>query len=135
MPRAYPYGIYDFGRNTGFVNVGTDQDTGAFAVASILGWWRAEGRRLYPTAKQLLITADGGGSNGYRLRQWKLRRLPCPTPPTVVDPCRTADEEQEQHRPRNGARRRGPANDGFTPSNVAHSSPAAAPLSRTANEA
>ena len=49
-----------------------DHDTGAFAVASIRGWWRAEGRRLYPTATRLLITADGGGSNGYRLRQWKL---------------------------------------------------------------
>lgn len=72
VPRAYPYGIYDVGRNTGFVNVGTDHDTGAFAVASIRGWWRAEGRRLYPQAKTLLITADGGGSNGYRLRQWKM---------------------------------------------------------------
>jgi DDE family transposase len=72
VPRAYPYGIYDVGRNTGFVNVGTDHDTGAFAVASIRGWWRAEGQRLYPTATTLLITADGGGSNGYRLRQWKL---------------------------------------------------------------
>ncbi len=73
VPRAYPYGIYDIGQNTGFVNVGTDHDTGAFAVASIRGWWRAEGRRLYPTARSLLITADGGGSNGYRLRQWKMR--------------------------------------------------------------
>jgi transposase len=72
VPRAYPYGIYDLGQNTGFVNVGTDHDTGAFAVASIRGWWRAEGRRLYPKARTLLITADGGGSNGYRLRQWKL---------------------------------------------------------------
>ena len=73
VPRAYPYGIYDLGRNTGFVNVGTDHDTGAFAVASIRGWWRAEGRRLYPGARTLLITADGGGSNGYRLRQWKMK--------------------------------------------------------------
>jgi hypothetical protein len=72
VPRAYPYGIYDLRRNTGFVNVGTDHDTGAFAVASIRGWWRAEGRRLYPRATRILITADGGGSNGYRLRQWKL---------------------------------------------------------------
>jgi hypothetical protein len=72
VPRAYPYGVYDLGRNTGFVNVGTDHDTGAFAVASIRGWWRAEGRRLYPKARTLLITADGGGSNGYRLRQWKM---------------------------------------------------------------
>jgi len=72
VPRAYPYGIYDLGRNTGFVNVGTDHDTSAFAVASIRGWWRAEGRRLYAQAKRLLITADGGGSNGSRLRLWKL---------------------------------------------------------------
>ena len=77
VPRAYPYGIYDVGRNTGFVTIGTDHDTGAFAVASIRGWWRAEGARLYPDARTLLITADGGGSNGYRLRQWKaeLQRL------------------------------------------------------------
>ena len=72
VPRAYPYGIYDHRRNTGFVNVGTDHDTATFAVASIRGWWRHEGRRLYPRATQLLITADGGGSNGYRLRLWKL---------------------------------------------------------------
>ena len=72
VPRAYPYGIYDLGRNTGFVNIGTDHDTSAFAVASIRGWWRVEGRKLYPKAGELLITADGGGSNGYRRRQWKL---------------------------------------------------------------
>ena len=72
VPRAYPYGIYDVGRNTGFVNVGTDHDTGAFAVASIRGWWRHEGRRLYPDAAEILLTADGGGSNGWRLRLWKL---------------------------------------------------------------
>lgn len=72
LPRAYPYGIYDQTFNRGFVNVGTDHDTGAFAVASIKGWWRHEGRRLYPQATRLLITADGGGSNGYRLRLWKL---------------------------------------------------------------
>ena len=72
VPRAYPYGVYDLGRNTGFVNVGTDHDTGAFAVASIRGWWRMEGKRLYRKARELVITADGGGSNGYRLRLWKL---------------------------------------------------------------
>jgi hypothetical protein len=72
VPRAFPYGIYDVGRNAGFVNVGTDHDTGAFAVASIRGWWRHEGRRLYPHAGMILITADGGGSNGSRLRLWKL---------------------------------------------------------------
>ena len=71
VPRAYPYGVYDLARNKGFVNVGTDHDTGAFAVASIRGWWRFEGHRLYPRARRLLITADGGGSNGYRLRLWK----------------------------------------------------------------
>ena len=77
VPRAYPYGIYDLAHNAGFVNVGTDHDTGAFAVASIRGWWRAEGRRQYPHTDRLLITADGGGSNGWRLRLWKweLQRL------------------------------------------------------------
>jgi hypothetical protein len=72
IPRAYPYGLYDLGRNTGFVNVGTDHDTGEFAVASIRGWWREEGRPFYPTAQELVVTADGGGSNGSRLRLWKL---------------------------------------------------------------
>ena len=72
VPRAYPYGIYDLARNRGHVVVGTDHDTGQFAVASIRGWWRAEGRRLYPRARRLLVTADGGGSNGYRHRLWKL---------------------------------------------------------------
>jgi hypothetical protein len=72
VPRAYPYGIYDLGRNKGFVNVGTDHDTATFAVASIRGWWRAQGRRLYPDTRKLTITADGGGSNGYRLRLWKI---------------------------------------------------------------
>ena len=77
IPRAYPYGIYDPALNRGFVNVGTDHDTATFAVASIRGWWHHEGRRLYPGVPQLLITADGGGSNGYRLRLWKveLQRL------------------------------------------------------------
>jgi len=77
VPRAYPYGIYDLGRNRGFVNVGTNHDTASFAVASIRGWWRAEGRGAYPGARRLLITADAGGSNGARLRLWKweLQRL------------------------------------------------------------
>jgi hypothetical protein len=72
VPRAYPYGVYDIARNRGFVDVGTDHDTGAFAAASIRGWWCSEGRALYPTARSLVITADGGGSNGSRLRLWKL---------------------------------------------------------------
>ena len=71
VPRAFPYGIYDLGQNTGFVNVGTDHDTSTFAVASIAGWWEHEGRQLYPGAQQLQITADAGGSNGWRLRAWK----------------------------------------------------------------
>jgi transposase len=72
IPRAYPYGIYDIAKNTGFVNVGTDHDTAAFAVASILGWWRNEGKSLYPDSKLLLVTADAGGSIGWRIRLWKL---------------------------------------------------------------
>lgn len=72
LPRAYPYGIYDITHNKGFVNVGIDHDTGAFAVASIRGWWRHEGKKLYPKSRSLHITADGGGSNGSRLRLWKL---------------------------------------------------------------
>lgn len=72
VPRAYPYGIYDLARNRGFVNVGTDHDTASFAVASIRGWWHYEGRKLYPGASRVVITADGGGSNGYRLRLWKV---------------------------------------------------------------
>jgi hypothetical protein len=71
VPRAHPYGIYELTRNRGFVNVGTDHDTATFAVASIRAWWLAEGRRAYPKAKRLLITADAGGSNGSRLRLWK----------------------------------------------------------------
>ena len=71
VPRAHPYGIYELTRNRGFVNVGTDHDTATFAVASIRAWWHAEGRRAYPKARRLLITADAGGSNGARLRLWK----------------------------------------------------------------
>jgi hypothetical protein len=71
VPRAHPYGIYELTRNRGFVNVGTDHDTATFAVASIRAWWRAQGRRAYPGASRLLITADAGGSNGPRLRLWK----------------------------------------------------------------
>jgi hypothetical protein len=72
VPGAYPYGIYDIGQNTGLVNVGTDHDTGEFAVASIRGWWRHEGKHLYPSAETLVITADGGESNGWRLRLCKV---------------------------------------------------------------
>lgn len=77
VPRAHPYGIYELARNRGFVNVGTDHDTATFAVASIRVWWQTQGRRAYPKARRLLITADAGGSNGARLRVWKweLQRL------------------------------------------------------------
>jgi hypothetical protein len=71
VPRAYPYGVYDLGRNSGFVNVGTHHDTAAFAVHSIRAWWKGEGEKRYRGARRLLITADGGGSNGARLRLWK----------------------------------------------------------------
>ena len=71
LGRATPYGVYDQGRNAGWVNVGIDHDTAAFAVESIRRWWDAVGRQQYPGAKRLLITADGGGSNGSRVRLWK----------------------------------------------------------------
>jgi transposase len=69
--KAIPYGIYDIAANTGWVSVGTDHDTAAFAVASIRRWWQVRGRHDYPAATRLLITADAGGSNGYRTRAWK----------------------------------------------------------------
>jgi hypothetical protein len=67
-----PYGVYDLGQNAGWVSVGTDHDTSAFAVESIRRWWNMMGREAYPKARQLLITADSGGSNGSRVRLWKL---------------------------------------------------------------
>src|SRR5207244_7522943 len=71
MSSLFPFTTIFRSRNEGFVNVGTDHDTAAFAVASIRGWWRAEGHRLYRKARSILITADAGGSNGSRLRLWK----------------------------------------------------------------
>ena len=67
-----PYGVYDLGQDAGWVSVGTDHDTAAFAVESIRRWWNTMGQASYPEARQLLITADGGGSNGSRVRLWKL---------------------------------------------------------------
>jgi hypothetical protein len=77
LGRAVPYGIYDLAANTGWVNVGIDNDTAAFAVQTIRRWWQDVGGVRYPLAKRLLITADGGGSNGSRVRLWKreLQRL------------------------------------------------------------
>jgi len=71
LGRATPYGVYDLGRNAGWVNVGIDHDTAAFAVQSIRSWWNEVGQPQYPEAKRLLISADGGGSNGSRVRLWK----------------------------------------------------------------
>jgi transposase len=72
LGRVNPYGVYDLAQNEAWVSVGTDHDTASFAVESIRRWWQTMGQALYPAAKRLLVTADGGGSNGYRVRLWKL---------------------------------------------------------------
>ncbi len=72
LGKVVPYGVYDVTANVGWVSVGTDHDTAEFAVETIRRWWRRMGRRRYPQATELLITADGGGSNGSRNRLWKL---------------------------------------------------------------
>ena len=71
--KAIPYGVYDVAANDGFVNVGTDHDTPVFAVTSIKMWWMRMGAKRYPGARELYITADAGGSNGYRLHAWKVQ--------------------------------------------------------------
>ena len=73
LGKAIPYGIYDVSANTGWVSVGTDHDTSAFAVQTLRRWWDTIGTARYPDADRLLICADGGGSNGYRLRAWKVQ--------------------------------------------------------------
>jgi hypothetical protein len=70
--KAIPFGVYDLGADAGWVSVGDDHDTAAFAVATIRRWWEQAGRAAYPTAERLLITADAGGSNSYRNRLWKV---------------------------------------------------------------
>jgi hypothetical protein len=70
--RENPYGVHDVGSNTGWVSVGTDHDTASFAVETIRRWWGTMGRQCYPAASELMITADGGGSNGSRVRLWKM---------------------------------------------------------------
>jgi transposase len=72
LGRVNPYGVYGLGENEAWVSVGTDHDTASFAVEGIRRWWQSMGRPLHPHAQRLLITADGGGSNGYRVRLWKL---------------------------------------------------------------
>jgi hypothetical protein len=70
--KAIPYGVYDLGWDVGWVNVGVDHDTASFAVEGIRQWWSGMGEEMYPGARHLLICADGGGSNGYRVRLWKV---------------------------------------------------------------
>ena len=72
LGKAIPYGVYDIGATTGWVNVGTDHDNAAFAVNALRTWWNSQGRAAYPQAATLTITADSGGSNGNRLRAWKV---------------------------------------------------------------
>jgi hypothetical protein len=72
LGKAVPYGVYDIARNEGLVSVGISHDTAEFAVATLRQWWQEVGQSLYPHATDLLITADGGGSNGARTRLWKL---------------------------------------------------------------
>ena len=86
LGKFIPYGIYDPGRNEGWVSVGVTHDTAAFAVSSIRHWWVRMGRLAYPHAEQVLITADAGGSNGYRIRLWKreLQKLADETGLTVT---------------------------------------------------
>ncbi len=72
LGRAVPYGVYDITNNVGWISVGTDHDTASFAVHAIRRWWRTMGKKRHPTATRLMISADGGGSNGYRVRLWKV---------------------------------------------------------------
>jgi hypothetical protein len=72
LGRAVPYGVYEIAANAGWVSVGIDHDTAAFAANAIRGWWKLMGRERYPNARSLLITADGGGSNSWRVRLWKI---------------------------------------------------------------
>ena len=101
LGRVSPYGVYDIAQNEVWVSVGTDHDTAAFAVESIRRWWRGMGQALYPSATRLLITADAGGSNGYRLRLWKLelQKLADETG-LEIDVCHlpTRDQQVEQDR-------------------------------------
>jgi hypothetical protein len=73
LGKVAPYGVYDMAANQGWVSVGITHDTAEFAAEAIRRWWREMGRPLYPQARRLLITADGGGSNGYRVRLWRFQ--------------------------------------------------------------
>jgi DDE family transposase len=81
LGKAIPYGVHDLGPNAGWVGVGVDHDTAAFTVQTLRRWWQLVGSLAYPEATRLLVTADAGGSNGYRVRAWKteLARLAAET--------------------------------------------------------
>ena len=72
LGKGIPYGVYDITANNGWVSVGMDHDTAQFAAESLRRWWQQMGSRVYPKAKELLVMADAGGSNGYRIRLWKV---------------------------------------------------------------
>jgi hypothetical protein len=103
MGRAIPYGVYDLGADEGWVSVGDDADTAGFAVATIGRWWAQMGRHRYPHASRLLVCADAGGSNGYRVRAWKveLARLAAETGLDITvchHPPGTSKWNQIEHR-------------------------------------
>jgi Rhodopirellula transposase DDE domain len=86
LGKAIPYGVYDLGRNSGWVSVGVDHDTAAFAVQTLRRWWQQVGRLAYPQATRLLVGADAGGSNGYRVRAWKTELAGSPPRPGCRSP-------------------------------------------------
>jgi hypothetical protein len=92
--KAIPYGIYDLGANTGWVSVGTDHETAAFAVNTIRTWWNTHGRHTYPDTDQLLITADSGGANGNRRRTWKTELAALAAETGLASPPRRAPPGQ-----------------------------------------
>ena len=110
LAKAIPYGIYDVANDEGWVSVGDVADTAEFAVESIRRWWNQMGRARFPDADRLLITADAGGSNGYRLRAWKVElarlaaetglrhhRLPLPARHQQVEPDRAPHVQLHHH--------------------------------------
>src|SRR5680860_1298542 len=97
--KAIPYGVYDVGANTGWVSVGRDHDTAAFAVATLRSWWRTVGQPSYPQAGRLLVSADSGGSGGSRLRCGRPSRRLWPPRPALRSPCATC-----RRAPANGTR-------------------------------
>ena len=95
LGRAVPYGVYDIADNTGWVSVGIDHDTAAFAVNAIRRWWKRWAASVIPTPRSLLITADGGGSNGSRVRLWKSSCSSWPTNSAFPSPCALPARHQQ----------------------------------------